>query len=120
MPLRRAAKISGTKTQKYFDFSQYGIAQPSNASTLPLIPYPPTASITVLPDGSIVTHTIACGTDCTTCLYAKMQDIILRIIQYVTDQISLEPVLTELIELRTEITTQREAEMALHVLRLLF
>jgi len=113
MPLRRVAKISGTKTQKYFDFSQYGIAQPSAASTLPLIPYPPAATVTTLPNGSIVTHTIACGTDCTTCLYAKMQDIILRIIQYVTDQLTLEPILTELMELRGEITTQREADMAL-------
>jgi hypothetical protein len=113
MPLRRTAKTGGTKTQTYFDFSQYGITTPTSTSVAPIIPYPPSASITLLPDGSIVTHTIACGTDCTTCLYAKMQDIILRIIQYVTDQLALEPLLTELLELRGEITTQREADMAL-------
>ena len=113
MPLRRAKKTGGMKTQVYFDFSQYGIAQPISTADVPLIPFPPTASVTVLPNGSIVTHTTACGTDCTTCLYAKMQDIILRIIQYVTDQLSLEPLFTELMELRSEITTQHEADMVL-------
>ena len=112
MPLRRSRQASELKSKKYFDFSQYGIVQTTNTPT-PLIPYPPTASVTVLPNGSIVTHTTACGTDCTTCLYSKMQDIILRIIQYVTDQLAIEPILTELMVLRGEITTQRNTDNAL-------
>ncbi len=109
MPLRRIAKSAGAKTQKYFDFTQYTFT-PVNP-TDPLIPYP--ATVTVLPNGTIVTHTTACGTDCTQCLYSRLQEIILKIIQYVTDQLTIEPILTELLELRTEITSQRQAELAL-------
>jgi hypothetical protein len=109
MPLRRAAKSASFKTQKYFDFTQYTFS-PVNP-TDPLITYP--ASVQVLPNGTIVTHTNVCGADCTQCLYSRLQEIILKIIQYVTDHLTIEPVLTELLELRTEITSQQKAENAL-------
>jgi hypothetical protein len=109
MPLRRVAKLSTKRTQKYFDFTQYTFT-PVNP-TDPLIPYP--ATVNVLPNGTIVTHTTACGTDCTQCLYSRLQEIILKIIQYVTDQLTIEPILTELLELRTEITSQQQAEQTL-------
>ena len=111
MPLRRGTKSSAKKTQVYFDFSVYTTATlPANTVT-PLIPYRP--PVIVQPDGTIYTHKPACGADCTSCIYSRLQEIILTIIQYVTDKVNLDSILTELMELRTEITSQQQAETIL-------
>ncbi len=108
MPLRRAAKTSTKKSQVYFNFSVYTTAtRPTNTIT-PLIPYVP--PVIVQPDGTIYTHKPVCGADCTSCIYSRLQEIILTIIQYVTDKVNLDSILTELMELRTEITSQHQAQ----------
>jgi hypothetical protein len=111
MPLRRTAKSAGKKTQVYFDFTVYTTSVIPVNNIPQLIPYVP--PVIIQPDGTVVTHRPICGTDCTTCFYSRLQEIILTIIQYITDRVSLDSILTQLEELQEEITTQEQASRVL-------